>query len=788
MPYKPLPFALTMRKDTLPIQKIIALLALNLIAYVVPAQTASARIFTNLEGKTIDVELHSYEGDQVRFKKLADGRLYKLPLEALSLKDQSFIRNEQKSGRLTITGYTGLNVPSVVEVKKDKLHINASRQIDQMLATHLKTKGVQPEPIVDDATYLRRAYLKIIGRIPTHAEAVHFLNSSSPDKRRQLVDKLLDSPGYISHNFNLWADVLRVKTTGREGSRFGGIFYAQWLKDQIRENVAYDDFVASLITAEGYPWDNPATAYYLRDFGMPLDNMSMTAQIFLGTQLQCAQCHDHPTDNWTQKEFYELSAFTYGINTRVNTRAANTKTQSIYKKITELARKENGGKKGKANNTYVMRAAKEFMQPLQWGVEHTKRPLKLPHDYQYDDAAPKSVVKPSILYGELDTTELHDSTTRVASYADWMVSKNNERFTKVIANRMWKHVMGKGLIEPVDNLTDESVADSPELMAFLESLMKSVDYDLKQYLRVLYNTDQFQRAAVIDNPDLDDDYNLEGPVFQRMSAEQIWDSIATLMTPDIDQIYQQSYRATNQGTVYETGKRPAAAVFLEEKSSAEFVEYIKEYAVKYKAYTEMRTKAAEVRNDPKRKNTKEGKAILSAMRKATAEWRAMLNPDVGEDSDDAPIGMTMMMSNTPLLSDKPSKDQRSQEKWMRGIRRASELQSPQASGHLLEVFGQSDRMLIENADDSGNVLQALFLMNSWQTNWLLASKSAPVVEARLAQTVEEKIETLYIGFLSRKPTQAETDTLIEYYKKDPKKARERIIWAMMNTQQFLFIQ
>ncbi|MEN8725627.1 MAG: DUF1549 domain-containing protein [Lentimonas sp.] len=750
--------------------------------------SVSARIFTNLEGKTIDAELNSFEGDQVRFKNLADGRIYKLPLATLSLKDQSFIRNEQKAGRLTLTGYKGLNLPVVSPVKKSDLHINASQQIDQFLAIYQQSKGVKPESIVDDATYLRRAYLKIIGRIPTHAEAVHFLDNATPDKRRQLVDKLLDSPGYVSHNFNLWADVLRVKTTGREGSRFGGIFYAQWLKDQLRENVPYDEFVASLITAEGYPWDNPATAYYLRDFGMPLDNMSMTAQIFLGTQLQCAQCHNHPTDKWTQKEFYELSAFTYGISTRMDQKSPNFKAQPVMKKIQELARKENGGKKVKYNDNYTMRAAKEFMQPLQWGVEHVQKPLKLPHDYQYDDSPPKSVVEPSILFGELDTTELHNPTARVESYADWMVSRNNDRFTKVIANRMWKHVMGKGLIEPVDNLTDESLAESPELMAFLESLMKGVDYDLKQYLRVLYNTDHFQRTAVIDNPDLDDDYNLEGPIFQRMSSEQIWDSIATLMTPDIDQIFQQSYTASNQGNLYETGKRPAVAVFLEEKTPAEFVDYIKVFAGKYKAYNELRSDASAVKNDPKLKNSEEGKEILHTYREATTEWRAMLNPNLDGDADEEQMGMSMMMSNTQMLPERRGKGKKFQEKWMKGIRRASELQSPQASGHLLEVFGQSDRMLIENADDGGNVLQALFLMNSWQTNGLLASNSAPVVEARLAETVEQKIETLYIGFLSRKPTQAETDALIEYYKKDPRKARERIIWAMMNTQQFLFIQ
>ena len=753
----------------------------------------SARIFTSSSGKTIDADLHSMDGDLVRFKNFADGKVYGISIEKLSVKDQSFVRHEQEVGRLTITGYKGLNIPEVVSVEKSQLHFNASKRIDLILEKYWASNEVPPAEIVDDATFLRRAYLKIIGRIPTYAEAIHFFNESSPSKRSHLVDKLLDSNGYVSHNFNLWADVLRVKTTGREGSRYGGVYYADWLKDQIRQNVPYDEFVSSLLTAEGYPWDNPATGYYLRDSGMPLDNMAMTAQVFLGTQMQCAQCHNHPFDKWTQKEFYELSAFTYGIQTRVNINDKDSETWPIYKELRELAREQNGGKQIRYRDSPVLRAASEFFEPLKWGVQHTNKKLKLPGDYQYEDAKPQSVVNPNVIFGELgEGADLHDATARVDSYADWLVSENNDRFTTVVANRLWKHAMGKGLIEPVDDMNDDSVAQSPELMELLESIMRGVDYDLKQYLRVLYNTEYFQRAAVIDNPDLDDDYLLQGPVFQRMSSEQIWDSIATLMTPDIDTILQQSYVGRNRGSNYDSRQKPAAAVYLNEKSSEELISYLKKVTEAYTRYNELKTDAAAVRNDPQRKNTAEGRQILANVRDANREWREMLNPDLSDDYEDDPVGMSTMMSNVEMLNQsytgKGKNGKRAQVKWMQSIRRASELHSPQANGHLLEVFGQSDRMLIENADDGGNVLQALFLMNSWQINGLMAMQSAPVVEARLANTIEEKIETLYVGFLSRKPTPQETEALVAYYKKDPNKARQRIIWAMMNTQQFLFIQ
>jgi len=434
-----------------------------------------------------------------------------------------------------------------------------------------------------------------------------------------------------------------------------------------------------------------------------------------------------------------------------------------------------------------MSAGREFFDPLKWGVVHTERPLKLPQDYQYDDAKPKDIVEPKILFGNQSDAKLHDSSERVDSYADWLVSKNNERFTLVIANRMWKHVMGKGLIEPVDELTDESVADDPELMAYLESIMIALDYDLKQYLRVLYNTQYFQRQAVIDNPDLPDDYHLEGPIFQRMSSEQIWDSIATLMTPDIDQILNTSYKGNNGGIQYVTGQKPAAAVYLDEWSAQKIASHVTKMSDVYAAYFAARTKQNKANQDPTLKGTPELAAIRNEFQKTRRAWNQMLNPDLSESDAGASMEMSMMAANFPNTKGK-GKSNKADEKWIKNIRRASELQSPQSNGHLLEVFGQSDRMLIENSDEKGNVLQALFLMNSNQTNWLLAQRSAPVLEARQAQTPKAKLETLYLGFLARKPSEAEMEALLPYFNEDPEKARQRIIWAMLNTQQFLFIQ
>ena len=756
------------------------------------APTASARIFTGAEGKTIDAELIAMHGNQVTIRRNDNRKQFTLPLSKFSVKDRTYILNQKKAGLLKTTSYDTSNQPDVAPVTKVHHHFSASQKIDELLAKHWQTQGVSPAPMIDDATYLRRAYLKIIGRIPSYAEAIHFLNDSNPSKRSELVDKLLDSTGYVSHNFNLWADVLRAKTTGREGSRYGGIYYIPWLKEQVRRNVPYNDFVESLLTAEGYPWDNPAVAYYLRDFGMPLDNMSMTTQVFLGTQMQCAQCHDHPTDVWSQKDFYQLAAYTYGLKTGVNINLDDPKLKKVSERLRKETRRTNNGKIPGYQAPSPVSAGREFFDPLRWGVIHSNRKLELPHDYQYDDAQPNDTVAPKVLYGKQSNADLHDSEGRVESYVEWMISQNNQRFTLVIANRMWKHAMGKGLIEPVDELTEESVADVPELMDYLETVMIGLDYDLKQYLRVLYNTDYFQRQAVIDNPDLADDYHLEGPIFQRMSSEQIWDSIATLMTPDIDLLLKPSYTANNNGIKYETGKKPAAAVYAEEWSAQKIASHIIKMTDVYTEYNIARSEYSEINKDPELRNTPEHKAARKKVNEARQEWNAALNPNLGQlAADETPMmGMSPMMANFPSVNNTTNNGQRNKadERWIKNIRRASELESPQRNGHLLEVFGQSDRMLIENRDDGSNVLQALFLMNSSQTNWLLAQRSAPVLEARLAKTPEEKLKTLYLGFLAREPSAEELEILLPDFKQNPEKARQRIIWAMLNTQQFLFIQ
>ena len=174
--------------------------------------------------------------------------------------------------------------------------VNYSAQIDAVLDKQYVTSKVQPLPRVNDDTFVRRAYLSIIGRIPTANEYDSFTKVIDPNKRTGLVAYLLKHPGYVSNMFNFWAESLRLRDRLAPINNFNGGPYIDYIKDSIAANKPYNKFVTDLLTSSGSYYDNPATGYYYRDLGMPMDNLIATGKVFMGTDIGCAQCHDHLFD------------------------------------------------------------------------------------------------------------------------------------------------------------------------------------------------------------------------------------------------------------------------------------------------------------------------------------------------------------------------------------------------------------------------------------------------------------------------------------------------------------
>ena len=195
----------------------------------------------------------------------------------------------------------------------------AANRIDKLIQAGLKKQKLKRTGKIDDHTFVRRAYLDIIGRIPTIEESENFLGSTYERKREQLITDLLESDGHVSHSYNFWADILRINNRLGGASSQAEAAYQLWIKKAIDENLPYNKMVHQLVASTGKIWDNGAVGYYIRDRGMPLDNMSNTVRIFLGTRLECAQCHNHPFDKWTQMDYFKMAAFSYGMDARVDT-------------------------------------------------------------------------------------------------------------------------------------------------------------------------------------------------------------------------------------------------------------------------------------------------------------------------------------------------------------------------------------------------------------------------------------------------------------------------------------
>ena len=434
------------------------------------------------------------------------------------------------------------NSPQIEPNKKFRMSVDqiksASLWVDRTVGGALVKNGIKPNKQTDDFVFVRRVYLDVAGRIPTDMEARDFLNDKDPEKRRKLIDQLLISDGYRSHLFNWMADLLRHRGKLRR-SNFN--HYERWLKDQIAKNTPWNDMVYAMLTAEGTLASSGPTGYLLRDPGMPLDNLSNTLNIFLSANVSCAQCHDHPLADWTQREFYELAAF-FG--------ATDVSDRDPRKVGNKLKLPD-----GSISKQDVASAVAQNLARV-----HTKsaQTLKFPDDYAYSDVEPGSPVDPLLfIWDDEELTVEVDQTDPAKlreNFAEWLTHKKNPRFAIAIANRLWKRFFGLAVQEPLEDLDDLTKASNPELLQLLGKVMVAADFDLREFQRVILNSKAYQAVSSVTPSSGDaEKYLFPGPVLRRMSAEQAWDSILALVlgTSLDDYKVDRSNRVTRYDFPYE---------------------------------------------------------------------------------------------------------------------------------------------------------------------------------------------------------------------------------------------
>jgi hypothetical protein len=356
--------------------------------------------------------------------------------------------------------------------------------IDHEVFAKLRSLRMNPSGVCSDEVFLRRACLDLLGVIPTAAEARAFVEDTSCDKREQLVEALLAQPEFIDFWTLKWADLLRLEE--RQLDKRGMKTFYGWIHESIAANKPLDQFARELVSARGSTYTNPPANWY-RANRTPVERAENTAQLFLGARLKCAQCHNHPFDRWTQEDYHNWTAVFSRVDYQIleNKRTdENDKHEFIGDQIVFLT-----------NNAT-------------WTNPRTGKA-----------ATPR-------LLGGARVADLHQASGRdeLDALADWLTGPENPWFARMQANRIWFHLMGRGLVDPVDDLRASNPSSYPALLDKLADELAGSRFDLRHLIRVIMRSQIYQLDSQPNDSNVEDEINYSHALLRRLSAEQLLDS------------------------------------------------------------------------------------------------------------------------------------------------------------------------------------------------------------------------------------------------------------------------
>ena len=357
-----------------------------------------------------------------------------------------------------------------------------TKHLDRYINAALKREGIQPSKMSEDAEFLRRVHLDLTGKIPTPQEVLDFLKDGSSNKRQKKIELLLDSDAYLDYWSGLWVNWLIGRREDGDDRRIGLTF---WVRDALTKNMPYNQFVQELIAADGELRDNGAGNYIMRYERSPVFLTSHTSRLFLGLPMQCAECHDHKTEVWSQEDFYGVAAFFAGIDSQ---RKGDIETMDM------------AGNERKMDNFLITNKPENSI----W-VERLEKQ-----------------VRPRFLGG----TEYKGSLLKKReALAQWMTDKSNPYFSQAIVNRIWKRFMGRAFVEPVDGFGEENQSTNPELLKSLAKDFVIYSYDLQHLMRTILNSEAYQRTSQTNESNKDDQLYYSHAYVKPLSAEQFFYSV-----------------------------------------------------------------------------------------------------------------------------------------------------------------------------------------------------------------------------------------------------------------------
>lgn len=596
----------------------------------------------------------------------------------------------------------------------------AAAEIDRLV------RRARPEaydgPVVDDATFLRRTALLVLGRVLSHEESSRWLDGDEPLDRAAVVAHMLESPGDVSRQFNYWADVLRAKSRQYANPKS---VWLNYIKRSLAENVAYDRWVHKMLTASGFSIEYPAIGLHGKDSKNRLAGFEAAISVFLGTEIGCAQCHDHPYEPISRRDYFEM----YGYFAQTHGGVGQSKR--FFKNIGRdggnavqgrLARERKGkGIYSEEADRYVA-AHHIFGHDQAMGScsfnYNGGFGIRLPRDYQYDDGKPGQNIKPVTLFGIVPPLEIKgfEGEKPMDAFAKWTTSPDNLKFTHVVANRMWAQVFGYSLLGATTDIEPPGESAHPELTAYLAALMVRLDYDLRAFRQTLFSTDLYARQAAVR--DGLTPQTLTPPAVRRLSAEQIWDSIVTLAVADPD---AGVLDFAEPDWSYQIAARNV-------KTQDELYALIAEHA---KTLGD-RQADAKRRRDRGRKLQQQG--------------------FLPED-----------------------------------LRRPSQLPQPAQAGHFLSLFGQAARETIEDQWANPTTPQALTLLNGPLFEEIVREGSPLHAAWAGASTSRAKTEAVYRAMLGRALSERELELIAGRTDIETEAGLADLAWSLMNTPEFLFL-
>lgn len=397
--------------------------------------------------------------------------------EVAKVTDDGVVTAERRGETAILTRYEGAYSTNGIIVMGDRsgykwVKTPAYNYIDTHVHNKLKRMKILPSTLCTDEEFVRRVYLDLTGLPPTPAQVRRFLSDKtvSKTKREQLIDALVETPAFVDHWTHKWADLLQSnrKFLGERGVWL----FRQWIHESIAQNRPYDEFVRSLITANGSAYSNPAASYFRvsREYTDAVEN---TTQLFLGVRFSCNKCHDHPFEKWTQNQYYEFGAFFADVKV----------------------------KPGQLPGDEVVYA------------NYTETPVKHPRTL--------AVIEPAVPFGEVDA----DAASKREALAEWLTAADNPMFARAGVNRLWSYFMGRGIIEPVDDIRTSNPPTNPELLDALTTDFVESGFDLKHIMRTITRSRTYQQSIKTNKWNKADKINFSHAVARRLTAEQLLDAI-----------------------------------------------------------------------------------------------------------------------------------------------------------------------------------------------------------------------------------------------------------------------